>query len=174
MFSRRSFLTRLAAGAAAALAATQLDPDKLLWIPGQKTFFLPPEKRLVHGTEAVSELSRREQTTIADAIERKTGIQNPARYRLSNNAGHFEFDDRWTMLKANGKTVTIDEAARYHATLFQRRNVEYMTDAEQRQAAAMAAQIRSRQKSGIDIAAKAMESASGYQTILRKDETWDR
>lgn len=55
--NRRSFLARLGLGAAG-LAAAQvlegatLDPEKLLWVPGQKTFILPPEKTFSLYSEA--------------------------------------------------------------------------------------------------------------------------
>ena len=39
--SRRGFLAALAAAGAGALAA-EVDVDRLLWVPGEKTFFLPP------------------------------------------------------------------------------------------------------------------------------------
>jgi len=38
-FDRRSFITALAA----AVPGLILDPERLLWVPGQKTFFIPPE-----------------------------------------------------------------------------------------------------------------------------------
>jgi len=38
---RRSFLKVLFGGAAALTAGTMLDPDKLLWVPGAKTIFIP-------------------------------------------------------------------------------------------------------------------------------------
>ena len=41
-FSRRGFLQTLAAATA---AVATYDPEQLLWTPGQKTIFLPPEKR---------------------------------------------------------------------------------------------------------------------------------
>lgn len=43
--NRRAFLTTLAAG----LAGAALDPERLLWVPGQKTIFIPtlPVSRLV-------------------------------------------------------------------------------------------------------------------------------
>lgn len=40
-FSRRGFLAALAAAVAGA-AVTAVDPERLLWTPGQKTHFLPP------------------------------------------------------------------------------------------------------------------------------------
>ena len=36
--SRRGFLTALSA----AMAGSVLDPERLLWVPGRKTIFLPP------------------------------------------------------------------------------------------------------------------------------------
>jgi hypothetical protein len=38
--NRRSFLTALGIG----VTAATLDPEKLLWIPGKKTIFIPPAK----------------------------------------------------------------------------------------------------------------------------------
>jgi hypothetical protein len=52
-FSRRGFLTTLLAGAAGAV----LDPEKLLWVPGKKTIFLPPTKIKVVTQLPVSTLS---------------------------------------------------------------------------------------------------------------------
>lgn len=143
--NRRGFLGRLAGAAAAAVMAAELDPGRLLWVPGTKTFFLPPEKRLISGLEAVQELSRREQVTLERKIEIKTGVKVPHRYTVSTGAGRFEFDENWSMLRANGKAVTIDQAAAYHATLFQRQNVNYMTQAERESAARFVTTLRQRQ-----------------------------
>ncbi len=41
--NRRGFLKSLAA-AVAGVAAYEADPERLLWVPGAKTFFLPPAK----------------------------------------------------------------------------------------------------------------------------------
>jgi hypothetical protein len=37
--NRRSFLARLTGGLAAAVATATLDPDQLLWVPGQRQYF---------------------------------------------------------------------------------------------------------------------------------------
>jgi len=39
---RRAFLRALLSGAAGAVAAHTLDLDRLLWMPGARTIFLPP------------------------------------------------------------------------------------------------------------------------------------
>lgn len=113
MFSRRSFLTRLAGAAAAAVAIGELDPEKLLWVPGAKTIFLPTERPLVHGAEAVQAWSVREQAGLAEIIEQKTGIQNPSRFRVTNSAGTFEFDTNWNILRRNGTLLTSAELSRF-------------------------------------------------------------
>lgn len=147
---RRNFLFRMAGAAAAALAATELDPDKLLWVPGKKTFFLPAEKTIIAGAEAVKELALREQSAIADAVERKTGIVNPTRYTVSTGAGRFTFDTDWMMLTANGRVVTPAEAGAYHATLFQQRDPRWLSDEQRRVADMHATRIaRTRGQNGL-------------------------
>ena len=44
MMDRRTFLRRVTTGAAAVVAGTVLDPERLLWVPGAKTIFLPNPK----------------------------------------------------------------------------------------------------------------------------------
>ena len=46
MIDRRRFLRLLAAG----MVASTVDVDKLLWLPGQKTIFLPPAPKFVEVT----------------------------------------------------------------------------------------------------------------------------
>lgn len=41
--NRRAFLSTLAA----ALTGAALDPERLLWVPGKKTIFLPPPKKII-------------------------------------------------------------------------------------------------------------------------------
>lgn len=48
MIDRRRFLQILGSSAVAAYA---LDPEKLLWIPGQKKIFIPPPRRLIYASE---------------------------------------------------------------------------------------------------------------------------
>jgi len=47
MLTRRGFLQTLATAAAAVAAYDVIDPERLLWVPGQKAIFLPPVNRLV-------------------------------------------------------------------------------------------------------------------------------
>lgn len=44
--SRRTFLRFLASGVAGTVASAELDIDRLLWIPGTKTFFIPENPTL--------------------------------------------------------------------------------------------------------------------------------
>lgn len=46
--NRRNFIKLISGGAAAAFV---LDPEQLLWVPGQKTIFIPPERRLIYSSE---------------------------------------------------------------------------------------------------------------------------
>lgn len=43
---RRGFLKLLAGAAASAAALVIDDPERALWVPGQKSIFLPPENRM--------------------------------------------------------------------------------------------------------------------------------
>lgn len=46
MLNRRAFLQIVSASA----AAVAFDPERLLWVPGSKTIFLPPEKTIAIAT----------------------------------------------------------------------------------------------------------------------------
>lgn len=50
--NRRSFLSLIPA----ALAGATLDPERLLWVPGQKTLFLPSARVAFSTTEVISAL----------------------------------------------------------------------------------------------------------------------
>lgn len=44
--NRRTFLRFLASGVAGTVASAELDIDRLLWVPGTKTFFIPDNPTL--------------------------------------------------------------------------------------------------------------------------------
>ena len=56
---RRAFIRTLATAAAAVAAYEVIDPERMLWVPGQKAIFLPPAKTferadlIVHPSEYV-------------------------------------------------------------------------------------------------------------------------
>lgn len=51
---RRSFIAQLIKGGAALLAAATVDPDKLLWVPGAKTFLIPNTVKPVNYADFVA------------------------------------------------------------------------------------------------------------------------
>lgn len=79
--NRRGFLGRLAAAAAAAVAATDtemLDPEKLLWTPGKKTIFLPSTTILKAEDVAVAEI--RDKFKAKSLIEPGQRILHPSEF----------------------------------------------------------------------------------------------
>jgi hypothetical protein len=54
VINRRGFLKRLAASSTAVAGAFAIDPERLLWVPGAKTIFLPAEKPLITGAAEVA------------------------------------------------------------------------------------------------------------------------
>ncbi len=100
--SRRDFLKRLSAatavGTAAILGGADFDPEKLLYVPGQRAFFLPPEKRMVVGEEAVS------------AFEQVKAESKG--FRLGwTKAGTVVMDSQWNVISISGRLLTAVEAA---------------------------------------------------------------
>jgi len=54
--NRRRFIQLVTSSAVSVYA---LDLDKLLWVPGEKTIFIPPPRKLIYASEVVSvELDR--------------------------------------------------------------------------------------------------------------------
>lgn len=52
---RRQFIKLITSSA---LAAYALDPEKLLWVPGEKKIFIPPARKLIYASELLeSELA---------------------------------------------------------------------------------------------------------------------
>lgn len=112
---RRNFFKQMAAAVAGAVAVAEaLDPEKLLWVPGAKTIFIPEELAVrpsLAQTLAVNE-ARRTQEKIFDsiyerALARRAMSKNLARGYLPGDSryvlavsGHgenaiIEFDDGW-------------------------------------------------------------------------------
>ena len=44
--NRRAFLSTLSATIGAGIVSATLDPERLLWVPGAKTIFVPPPREL--------------------------------------------------------------------------------------------------------------------------------
>lgn len=113
--NRRSFLTRLGAAAAGALALTIDDPERLLWVPGQKTFFLPPEKpALLTDVADVQRQYNQFRSTEAEVVRQqlKTGI---GVHEVYTGVGVCMFDKDWNLLTVRGEQVTVEQAARLQA-----------------------------------------------------------
>ncbi len=106
--SRRRFFAWLGGTAAGAVAASTLDLDKLLWVPGERRIFIPTGERV----------------TIAGAIPREYNgefIRTAPRYELS--LGGFavgavvqvQFDQAWQAVRGvhlgDGQAFTAEELA---------------------------------------------------------------
>lgn len=57
--SRRGFLKLLGSGVLGAAALATLDVDKLLWVPGERTIFLPALEPVTMSVETMDWLTRR-------------------------------------------------------------------------------------------------------------------
>ena len=60
---RRKFIQLLTTSAVGLYA---LDPDKLLWMPGEKTIFIPPTKQLIFASEIVAAEWEKVMSVIGD------------------------------------------------------------------------------------------------------------
>lgn len=112
---RRSFLRRLVSGAAVATATTLVglpaldleafveDPERLLWVPGQKTFFLPPTESLISGDEALTGWKAIQQQSIHEILK--------GQFReIKVRRGTILFDSAWNIVAFNGRRVSAREA----------------------------------------------------------------
>lgn len=109
---RRSFFKWLATAAATVVGSQDLDLDRLLWVPGEKTFFLPPEKPIVHGADAVRVY---EQQVVPS-------IYKDGRREIHTAMGWVVVDAKENVLSIGGRPVSAVEAARARLTMFNRRN----------------------------------------------------
>ena len=95
---RRGFLQRMASAAIALGAAGEIDYDKLLWVPGHRSFFLPSDAPIV--------------IPDAQTIDRILTAHNPLgagmpRYTLTiAGRGTFMFDEHWKLL--SGREIGRD------------------------------------------------------------------
>lgn len=122
---RRDFLKRMAGAAAAAAVLAVEDPERLLWEPGRKTIFLPPEvtartldenvrfSRLTVDAPAPAPaitLANLEDLAIVKADAFKGGARGgktdymSGRYRVTTHTGEMlVFDSNWGLQAARGR-----------------------------------------------------------------------
>lgn len=126
MFGRRDFLKRFTLGAAAVLAAVEIDPERLLWVPGAKTIFLPTEKTLIDPAVAAAEyesLLRTAQDQRVQAlldIERAHGVPGIGGHVVHTAVGNVVSDAQWNVITVNGKEISATEAAKLRLSYFNR------------------------------------------------------
>lgn len=119
---RRTFLARMAHAISAAGVLAVTDPDKLLWEPGRKIFFIPEKPTIrratelpdlsqatsiaTHGVVPLSHLKRGGiiSPSVLDSIA-KTGkfVQPIHRYTVTmGNGSVFKYDKDWKLLSGRG------------------------------------------------------------------------
>lgn len=96
IMKRRDFFKFLAAGAATLGAAGEIDYERLLWVPGRKTIFLPSEEGVFVPDEAT-----------IDKVLAAHGIKMP-RYHLTlasfgEGGKTLLFDENWQLM--NGREI---------------------------------------------------------------------
>jgi hypothetical protein len=101
--NRRSFLARLTGGLAAAVATATLDPDQLLWVPGQRQYFdlggVQPFRPLVDAAGAPDPLYAGFLKKLAEDFARQVGPQF-AHERLAQSLG---ISDRGLLVTTRGE-----------------------------------------------------------------------
>lgn len=117
---RREFFKWLAAGAATIVGASEVDIDRLLWVPGEKTIFLPPEKTFVVGHEA-ERLYNYYLNNAAEVVGLSPKMPLVGR-EVSTAMGRITLDAFENVVAVNGRVVSAREAAHLRATSFTRNN----------------------------------------------------
>lgn len=124
--SRRGFLKKLAAAAAGALALEVPDPERLLWVPGQKTIIdlgaakpleRPTNEDVFHFSELFdpSKWSPDEYRAARNQI-RERPIYMPDRFVLATADGRSaSFDSDFNLTVLNGRHATDREKAEHAA-----------------------------------------------------------
>jgi len=109
MMTRRGFLGRIAAGvAAAAVAGTEFDLERALWVPGAKTIFLP--EPVVAPTPAM----------IAAITAPNPSLFGGHVWTLTNLNGEYDFDHKWHLIGGRrcGKVLTQEQLEDAQVALF--------------------------------------------------------
>ena len=100
-FGRRRFLQTLVAATASAVAL-EIDPERLLWQPGAKTFFIPDTsapKNLITDAGQIN-AAYVQLATIPPEI--RAGL----RHETMTAIGLAKFDGDWNLLTLNGRPIT--------------------------------------------------------------------
>lgn len=122
--NRRSFLRVLGLGAAgAAVGALELDPERALWVPGQKTFFLPeprigmPAIDLAAGpeAEALGLAMSRDSKKVIDIVTKE--MLEVLERNLAFAKGIHRAYDHFNVSFPNGHTVNVRMPLRFSQQL---------------------------------------------------------
>lgn len=131
---RRAFLRRMAAATAAAVATASLDLDpsqvdveRILWTPGEKTIFIPPAQGWVAPKQPVVLATHDDMVDAIRNFERVRGkvkMPDGKFYEVASEAstamGRAEFDAHGSLLRLGGRIVSsAEEQARYVASKYQ-------------------------------------------------------
>jgi hypothetical protein len=115
--NRRDFFKRLAAvtavGTAGVLVGQELDLERLLWVPGEKSYFLPPPKPLITDVDL---LAQEYKHLVDPLLALKCGVY----HQVHTAVGLVESDAQWNVIRVGGKKVSAEEAARHRLNHFSR------------------------------------------------------
>ena len=117
---RRGFLQALGAATTAALAI-DIDPERLLWVTGKKSFLIPesPAPKNVISDPGVIKAEFANVVRRAEADGLKTVVTG---YSVDTAVGRAQFDTHWNLLSLNGRRIT---SAREAADLQARHYTSY-------------------------------------------------
>jgi hypothetical protein len=65
--NRRRFIQLVTSSA---IGVYSLDPERLLWVPGEKTIFIPPPRKLIFASEVVAAEMERVMSVIGELFEK--------------------------------------------------------------------------------------------------------
>lgn len=113
---RRDFLKWIGAGAVLVGGAAEVDMDRILWVPGEKTIFLPSTKVFLPGEDVVRQLF--------ESIDGDRFPNRPALFarHISTASGEVWVDANENVITVRGRTVGAQEAARLRLMMFNPNN----------------------------------------------------